>query len=361
MVHKGVGVGDKEYNGAGFGKLLLFGEHAAVYGYPAVGLALPLRTTMNLVDEGLPVEPNKSAVPTGLSAPLLPESDQVIVQALWEDLFRIATSGTSEPDHGNSFLSSLRGRRFRMDVWSNVPRSRGLGSSAAACAALAGAWTALGAEMDLSSTHHAIWLLAHRLEHRFHGTPSGIDTGLAVHGGCRSFHFTGAELPDTDALPPPVFPIVAAAVPRRSDTKGLVADIRRRHEAGDRVVHDTLAQLGRISEQAIDAISAAAPAETLAAAANEADSLLVGLDLDSDPLRYGLQLAAEFGAIGGKISGAGGGGAFLAIFGHDQTEAAAAFAAALPARLQQQGGEAAAIVISPPHPAPPSTESATAR
>lgn len=361
MVHQQLGIRDTEYTGAGFGKLLLFGEHAAVYGHPAVGLALPLRTTVRLVDEGPRVEPTRSASPTGLSAPQLPESDRVIVQALWEDLFRIAAGGSADQLYDQSFLSSLRGRQFRTEIGSDVPRSRGLGSSAAACAALAGAWAALGAEAALSSTLHTIWLLAHHLEHRFHGTPSGIDTGLAVYGGCRSFHFTGAELPDTAALPPPDFPLVAAAVPRRSDTKGLVAGIRRRHEAGDRLVHDTLTQLGRISEQAIGALTAGAPAETLAAAANAADSLLVGLDLDSDQLRYGLQLAKEYGALGGKISGAGGGGAFLAIFGKDRAEAAAAFAAALPAQLRQKGGEAAAIVISPPHLTAPSTKSSPTR
>lgn len=363
-MHQGVGVSAVEYTGNGFGKLLLFGEHAAVYGYPALGLALPLRTTVRLVDEVPRTELNRSMSRSRLSAPHLPEKDREIVQALWEDLFRFA-GDRSAPDNRSThndtgnLLEHLRERQFTLHVWSNVPRSRGLGSSAAACAALAGAWTAMEAmeaNAKLPDSQHATWLLAHKLEHRFHGTPSGIDTGLAVYGGCRSFLFNGGELPETQLLPHPAFPIVAAAVPRRSDTKALVASIRRRREAGDPVVHQALAQLGRISEQAIRAVAAGAPAETVAAAANEADSLLTALELDSEQVRYGLRLAREYGAVGGKISGAGGGGAFLAIFGPDRAEAAAAFAAALPAQIEKQGGEAEAIVISPPQLTPPSTK-----
>lgn len=357
-MHNGVGVSPAQYTGAGFGKLLLFGEHAAVYGYPAVGLALPLRTTMSLslVQKAFRTEPSLSSPKSALNVPHLPESDRDIIHALWEDLFRMAAEGRSTASPDRAVLSHLRAQQFTLQVWSNVPRSRGLGSSAAACAALAGAWKALYAESEaygtedavVYDTQDAVWLLAHQLEQRFHGTPSGIDTGLAVYGGCRSFHFHGSVLPETQALPAPDFPIVAAAVPRHSDTKALVADIRRRHEAGDRKVHTTLSRLGSIAEQAIDALVAGAPAETLAAAANEADSLLVGLELDSEQLRYGLRLAREYGALGGKMSGAGGGGAFVALFSPEQAEAAAEFAAVLPARLREQGGEAEAIVIPPP-------------
>lgn len=375
-MHQRVGTTAAEYAGVGFGKLLLFGEHAAVYGYPALGMALPLRTTVRLVDEGPTTEPNPATeldvtteqgpdaernldkVGRMLSLPELPENDQEIVRALWADLLRISVD-TSAAKHRNSILSHLRKRQFTLRVWSNVPRSRGLGSSAAACAALAGAWTALAAESKLGGTEPAIWLLAHRLEHRFHGTPSGIDTGLAVHGGCRSFLFHGGELPETHALPPPAFPVVAAAVPRQSNTKALVADIRSRREAGDPAVDQALAQLGRISEQAVNAVASGAPAETVAAAANEADALLVALELDSEQVRYGLRMAREYGALGGKISGAGGGGAFLAIFAPNQAGAAAEFAAALPGRLQEQGGEAEAIVISPPQQTPPSSTAET--
>ncbi len=348
-MHQRVGVSAVEYTGVGFGKLLLFGEHAAVYGYPALGIALPLCTTVHLVDEGLRTELKRSTAESGLSAPDLPKKDREIVQALWEDLFRFASDS-------DNLLEHLRERRFTLQVRSDVPRSRGLGSSAAACAAFAGAWTAMEVGSKLPDSQHATWLLAHKLEHRFHGTPSGIDTGLAVYGGCRSFLFNGGELPETQALPPPAFPIVAAAVPRGSDTKALVAGIRRRREAGDPVVHQALAQLGRISEQAIDAVADGAPAETVAAAANEADSLLVELELDSEQVRYGLRLAKEYGALGGKISGAGGGGAFLAMFAPNQAEAAAAFAAALPTKLKKTGGEAEAIVILPPQLRPPSTK-----
>ena len=100
--------------GRASGKLILFGEHAAVYGFPAVGVSLPEKITVRLWADG--------AADWDLRD--IAGRDRAAIRrilALMEGLL---------PE-----LSSLS--RCKVSVMSEVPRGLGFGSSAALCAALA--------------------------------------------------------------------------------------------------------------------------------------------------------------------------------------------------------------------------------
>lgn len=264
--------------GAAGGKLLLFGEHAAVYGRPAVGVGVPWRLQLRF-----------AAARAGDESPASAER-------LRDACRRI---GAGAPPAGT------------LEVRSEIPLGVGLGSSAALCVALARAAGRAAARGERS-----LWSIAHRAEHAFHGSPSGIDTGLALLGGVRRFTLPApGRLPAAHAIAVQGLYLIAGFVPRRGDTAAHVAAVRRRMQAGDDAVRSAIDRLGAIVAPACELLASAAADRTvrLGALADEADELLAGIGVGSPAVAGVLAAARSAGATGGKISGGGGGGAFVAF------------------------------------------------
>lgn len=290
------------------GKLLLFGEHAAVYGRPAVGIGLPWRLRLRFTAPRPGGEPHAEAER---------------LRAAWRRIGPGALPGGTA------------------EVRSEIPFGVGLGSSAALCAALARAASPDGGARSL-------WGAAHRAEHAFHGSPSGIDTGLALLGGAQRFTPPApGQLPAAQAIAVRGFHLIAGFVPRRGDTAALVAAVRRRLQAGDATVRSAIDRLGAIVAPACDALSAPAAdrAVRLGALADEADALLTGIGVGSPAVAGALAVARSAGATGGKISGGGGGGAFVA-FAPDRLAGMAVLNAVGESLLGGAGTGAAAALLA---------------
>lgn len=261
------------------GKLLLFGEHAAVYGRPAVGLGVPWRLRLRF----LPAHEG--------------DETDAAAERLCDACRRI---GADAPLAG------------ALEARSEIPFGVGLGSSAALCVALARAMGGAAAP----SGERELWAVAHRAEHAFHGSPSGIDTGLALLGGVQ--RFAPAEPGSVPAAQPIAvrrIHLVAGFVPRRGDTAAHVAAVRQRMLAGDTEVRASIDRLGAVVEPACRLLAGpvADRAVRLGALADEADALLNGIGVGSPLVTELLAAARLAGATGGKISGGGGGGAFVAF------------------------------------------------
>lgn len=321
--------------GRGHGKLLLFGEHAAVHGYPAVGLSLP-ETTVARVEPG---------------------GGRWILEEIGEggqdrvrEILALA----------EAFLPGLRRLgRGRVHLRSPIPRGLGFGSSAALCASLAAALHGLGArpaggpagkpsasESDAAARRRdqeRVWELAHRAEALFHGTPSGIDTGLALLNGLYGFRPRPPALPEARRLPGFPLHLVIGAVPRARDTGALVGEIGRRMRAGDPDTGRRLRLLGEAAAEAIALLEAGAEAggaepwagtgaaagfgrslEELAGLCRRAAGILGELGLSTPELDALLEEGRRAGALAGKPSGAGGGGAFFLLCAGRAESAAAA-------------------------------------
>lgn len=293
------------------GKLLLFGEHAAVYGHPAVGTELDRRldirvdATASTADEG-----------AGL-------------------VLRLPDGGTEQmtsfAHHARAVFARHGISRVPVEITlrSTLPVASGFGSSAAFCTALA-RWALRdeaveddppnppGSERGGVSAGSGpvstdiVWALAHDLEHAFHGTPSGIDTGIASWGGTCAFSFDAAgQLPSVKQLSVNLPPLVAGSIPRRSTTAELVAGVRRRRDEDPERVNPMLAGLGAIAVSAIEADTW--DAGELGRLADAAQDLLASLGVSTPQLENLLAAGRQAGATGGKLSGAGGGGAFFLV------------------------------------------------
>jgi mevalonate kinase len=290
--------------GKGRGKLLLFGEHAAVYGHPAVGLSLP---------ESIRAEVALGGGEGWRFPRALPEERERLCLLL--ERFRRIIPGLEQARGGELVLVS------------DIPRGQGFGSSAALCAAVAAALcSALGRGEPLEG----IWAYAHEAERLFHGTPSGIDTGLALLAGLYLFRPDPPRLPAARRLPGRELPLVVGALPRRAETGELIRRLRERMEAGQRRTARLLGELGDIARRSGELLEdgpqgpAGERLALLGELAWQAQERLAALKLSTPELDALLEQGRRAGALGGKLSGAGGGGAFYLIFAEPQAALAAA-------------------------------------
>ncbi len=277
------------------GKIILFGEHAAVYGFPALGLQLEEELMVTLKEGG------REASIQRIRCSRAPGAEKRLRKLLQE---------LAAPQH------SVFRRAAELSVRSELPPGLGFGSSAALCAALAKLYLGEGAGTA------EIWKEAHRLEKLFHGTPSGIDTGLSLIPGTTLFLPRPPALPEFRRLPDFPAGLLVGAVPRSAGTADLVARIAAEREKNGSAVNRLLSELGEVSGKAAEMVEQSKRPHQdkmpdysagLGACADRSQEILAELGLSTAELDFCLRTAREAGARGAKLSGAGGGGAFFAI------------------------------------------------
>jgi mevalonate kinase len=279
--------------GRSSGKLILFGEHAAVYGHPAVGVSLPEGTTVHLGDAALP------GWDLGSIAMEDREGIRAILARLEDALPGLAARG-----------------RCAVQIESGIARKAGFGSSAALCGAFARAALAhAGEDGDAGGDLTRAWTLAHDAERIFHGTPSGVDTGLSLLGGMCVLRPRPPELPEFWRVAGRALHLVVGAVPRDAACAALVGSLAARVKSGDRAARTSIEALGRIAADAARILLSDASAinEAFGILAGRAMDQLRAIGLSTPELDQLLEAAKAAGALGGKLSGAGAGGAFFAV------------------------------------------------
>ncbi len=183
------------------GKVILMGEHAAVYGRPALVAALGLRLTakMSPLEQGQPCEIDLPQVEVHeeieLGAAIAyaqaarqrwdhykqDPSSEAFAQVRGEDPAHVVKVALGEAAQAAAKQTGARPQRpFRLRIDSELPVGSGMGSSAAtAVATIAAYYEFVGADLDSPE----LLRLALETERRQHGQPSGIDSAAVVHGG----------------------------------------------------------------------------------------------------------------------------------------------------------------------------------
>lgn len=285
------------------GKLILLGEHAVVYGRPAIAVpasAVEARVQVRPAAAGLVIEatfpPGAGRLDLAVDVARAPATNP-LARAVREALRRAGHEGL--PD-------------WRLELSSTVPVGSGMGSSAAVAVALARAvGEALGRPFD-AATASAIALEAER---RTHGTPSGIDnTVIAMDRPIRFQAGRAADLPVGAALH-----LLVADSGAAGPTRSVVGAVRRRMERRPEV-HD--AWFDHIAEL-VDAAAAALARgehERLGQLMDENHLLLQALGVSTPLLDDLVDAARSAGALGAKLSGAGGGGVVAALVAPERLE-----------------------------------------
>lgn len=255
--------------GHGFGKLILCGEHAVVYGHPALAVA---------VNQGATVRLRAVEGPTHVVSPSI--DDPRLLEAV---------------------ISIVGESGWAVTIESDLPIGKGMGSSAAIAVALVRAFAhSQGQSISLDE----VYAKAYAAEAAFHGTPSGLDHAVASRGGMLWFE----RGPPTVMRPAPVpqFPVVVIDSGSAGNTKDMVNGVLSRRPAVDPI----LAAIGDLVPKVHAALLDPA---SLGPLLLENHGLLKDLGVSTPVLDQLVDLAMAHGAHGAKMAGAGGGGVVLAV------------------------------------------------
>lgn len=274
--------------GRAFGKVILLGEYAVVLGHPALAAAL---------DRGVVATAEETQQGGIVLEARIPGSER---------LERITEPRVLE---AAKLISRHVGiSNVRVELSAELPAGGGLGSSGAFAVALLRALAGLRGRVPDSRETCAVALESERV---FHGSPSGVDPAVSALGGILLFR--RGEPPTIETISParPIPIVVGLSGVVRETRKGVVSLLSRREAEPE--TFDPL--LNRLGELAVDGAGDVRRGdfESLGARMNEAHDILSRCDISSPELDRIVLSAREAGALGAKLTGAGQGGAAIAL------------------------------------------------
>ncbi len=326
--------------GRAHGKVILIGEHAVVYGHPAIALPVP-SLTLTATARLLPFPAEAAAAGVTASGSLSIDGVPTLEGSLGTDGSltldvpststggrrgrRIATVGDPstgaiyvdlDEDHGEDELAQSALRtilthvgeqpgRAEVHVEGSIPTARGLGSSAAMSSSIADAVARLyGHEL----THEERFELVQFVERIAHGTPSGLDAYATMAHGPIWFQNGEAEPLGSACIPPLV--IADTGVPGR--TLEAVRGLRRLREERPEFVNTAMEGIASLAYAAREALRAD-DLSSVGRAMNDCHSLLRHVGVSHDRLDDLVDAANAAGAVGAKLTGGGRGGCMIAL------------------------------------------------
>ncbi len=305
------------------GKIILFGEHAVVYGRPAIAAPVSqLRAKATIT----PSSSNNCyliAPDLGRHERLQDVSDDDAL-ALAARLVLKAAQIESVPD-------------VTIRVNSQIPIASGMGSGAAIAAAIIRALAQHLNRPDLQ-TNKMVSALTYEVEKIHHGTPSGIDNTVVAYE--QPIYFV-RQSPQNQIEPFNVaMPLrfVVADTGVRSSTKVAVADVRRQYSQQPAKFARIFDACGRIAKAARQAIETG-KTQQVGQLMTENHAWLQKMTVSSPELDHLVEAALQAGALGTKLSGAGRGGNMIALVAGDDGETAVRTA------LQEAGAKAVLTTI----------------
>ena len=211
-------------------------------------------------------------------------------------------------------VASATGRPpLRIALSSTLPVSMGLGSSAALAVAVSR--MLLGAS-GARPTPAKVLALALRMEEAFHGTPSGVDHTVSAHGAPLLYRRPVPGRPGRVRqvrIGARATLVLALVGPRRA-TQETVAALRRRAARWPVRYGRLFKEMGRLAVEGTEALEAG-DLESLGDAMNVNHGLLAAAGVSSPALDSAVDTLRRAGALGAKLTGAGGdGGAVVALF-----------------------------------------------
>ena len=283
-------------------KIILFGEHFVVYGEPAIVVAIDKRARAEAErrqDERLRFQSanlNTSCYFEN-GAFKVEQGDAKQVRFKFEPV-KLAVEK----------VLAVYGKNVGLDIRINsaIPVAAGLGSSAAVVASVTAAVAAL---LELEFSKQDIFRIAYEAEKIVHGTPSGVDPAIATFGGTLLFQV------DTGFKPLEVktdIPLVIGDTGVERSTRIQVEKVRETMDSFPQITDPLRKAAREIVLRAVTALQEN-DLETLGRLMNINHALLYGIGVSDESLEWLANAARKAGALGAKLTGAGGGGCMIAL------------------------------------------------
>ena len=287
------------------GKIILFGEHAVVYGHPA--LAVPVTQVQAIVTvterDGTPGEIFIEAPDISLFSNLESLPSDHPLAAVIHNVF--------------SALSVTRFPACTMRIESTIPVASGLGSGAAVSVAVI---RALSSIVHRPLSDEQVNALTYETEKLHHGMPSGIDNAVITYA--KPVYFVMGQPIETLRVGAP-FTLVIGDTGIPALTKESVGEVRKlwqKEPERFEKIFDAVGQIVRCARRAIENGEIA----SLGPLMDENHALLQQITVSSPELDRLVEAARRGGALGAKLSGGGRGGNMIALVAPENAEKVAA-------------------------------------
>ena len=284
------------------GKVILFGEHAVVYGYPAI--AAPV----SQVKAHARIETNHEYVPgtIHLNAPdvgihgninLLPQTNPIRILV------------------GNllNYFDYPSLPALTISIHSEIPIAAGMGSGAAISTALIKAFSNL---LNQPLTLEEISSLAFEIEEIYHGNPSGIDNTVITYQ--RPVYFQRGQPFVPIKVSQPV-KIIIADTGIKKETARVVAEVRSSWQADSNKFDGIFREIGEVVQQARNCLENGF-FESLGLLMNRNQQMLCELGVSSPEIDCLVTTAIQCKALGAKLSGGGHGGNIIVLPGEEDVD-----------------------------------------
>lgn len=277
------------------GKIILFGEHAVVYGRPAI--AVPIHQVSAIVEvTSIPASPlgviHVEAPDIGLDSWLHElNPDQPLARIIHLTLEEIG-------DHDPPTIG--------IQISSSIPIASGLGSGTAVSVAIIRSLSNhLGQSLPLKRQSE----LAYEVEKIHHGTPSGIDNTVVTYA--KPVYYERGRDPEIIQIGAP-FTLIISDTGVQSSTAIAVEQVRKDWQENPDTYESLFDEIGKLVLQARYSMERGQVHE-LGPLMDQNQVLLELIGVNSPPLQNLIDAARSAGAYGTKLSGAGLGGNTIAL------------------------------------------------
>jgi mevalonate kinase len=283
------------------GKMILFGEHSVVYRGQAIVLAIDRRarvTAQKRDDRKIFIDADN----LGFSGYFEGDVYYPVRGKVWRGrnlaALNVATRKTMEHMGVEAGVN--------LKVRSMIPIAVGLGSSAAICVATVGAVQHL---FEAGLSKEDISKLAFEGETIIHGKPSGVDNNVSTFGGVMSYERgSGFKHHKVEGA----MPFIIGDTMRKRSTRMMVENVAALRERNPAVVDRIIDSMSDLSAQGLEALLKK-DLHRVGDLMNINHGLLSALGVSTMKLESLIHTARKNGALGAKLTGAGGGGCMIAV------------------------------------------------
>jgi mevalonate kinase len=285
-------------------KVILVGEHAVVYGSPAMAVPVSsVRARAEVSEMGIDEPSVIQALDLGRTIPLgrpsNPSTDDGLVLA-FDNALR---------------LTGLERDQVHLSVriHSRIPVARGMGSGAAVAAAII---RAVASHYGASISPDHLSELVFESEKVYHGNPSGIDNSVVAYERPVWFR-KGWPIGVLSPRAPLILLVGDTGAP--SSTREAVDQVRQGYDANPEHYGSLFERIAECVETARVALEQG-DAEALGQAMRTNQAILRELQVSHPALEELIAAAESAGALGAKLSGAGRGGCMIALVGPERRQ-----------------------------------------